>query len=64
MSTTTIRNTLKAETLRRVNQVLVIEQARLSGVMVTKASDDLLFKAYGQLEGAIDLICEYLNTGE
>jgi hypothetical protein len=61
MSQTTIYSQMKVETLRRVNQTLVIEQARLAQVMSTRAGDDGLFKAYAQLDSAIDHICNYLN---
>jgi hypothetical protein len=61
MSQTTIYSQMKVETLRRVNQTLVIEQGRLAQVMSTRAGDDGLFKAYAQLDSAIDHICNYLN---
>lgn len=61
MPTTNIHNTMKAETLRRVNRTLVTEQARLNMAIATKAADDPLFRAYGHIEAAIDLICDYLN---
>jgi hypothetical protein len=56
-----IYSSLKGEALRRVNRTLVIEQARLAQVMSTRAGDDGLFKAYAQLDSAIDHICNYLN---